>query len=80
MVHDDAYERLLFFLADDEGYAPELDEDLLNEMVADAASLLSDLRAATDDLADAAVWRQVAVDAGHAQGNVELDEESHRSR
>jgi hypothetical protein len=43
-------------------------------MVAETASLLSDLRVAADDLAGAAAWRQVAVDSGHPLPSGSLDE------
>ncbi|MGI5506559.1 hypothetical protein [Lentzea sp. CA-135723] len=72
-MRDETYERLLDFLATDDELAAGLDEDLVDSMVAETASLLSDLRVAADDLAGAAAWRQVAVDSGDPVPSGSLD-------
>jgi hypothetical protein len=58
---DEAYERLLGFLAaDDIPDDPPVCEDGLEDVVAEAALILADLRAAAGDPAGAAIWRQVS--------------------
>jgi hypothetical protein len=77
---DDTYERLLLFLTEEDELVPALDQDTVNGMVVEAASLLSDLRAASGDLAGAAIWQQIAVDSGQVHDDVELDETSRKTR
>jgi len=77
---EDEFERLLLFLADEETSGPTPDADTVNELVVEAASLLSDLRMAADDLAGAATWQQIAVESGRVQSDAELDEEFRRTR
>jgi len=75
-MSDDAYERLLNFLASNDEPVSSLDEEVVEQMVTDAASLLSDLRSSADDLAGAAVWKQVAVDTSQLAlaGSLEIPE------
>jgi hypothetical protein len=73
-MNESAYERLMMLLASDglndpcRGYDAE-DPDI-DEAVIDAASVIADLAEAGSDWVGAAVWQQVAVDAGRAGDGV----------
>jgi hypothetical protein len=68
-MEDRAYERLLVFLAleGEEPALPPGSDDEVDAMVAEAASMLADLRGAAGDIAGSLVWQQVAEQAASAQ-------------
>jgi hypothetical protein len=71
MVTVDYYERLLEFLAfgDAKHDSRQVDDDL-DQVVAETAYLMADLRAASGDRVGSAVWQQVANSSGHAAERV----------
>jgi hypothetical protein len=71
-MNSDAHERLMILLATDCPRDPSICQDAegneIDEMIADAASLMASLTGADSDLVSSAVWQQVAADDRRARG------------